>query len=256
MRYAELQASIKAKQSRVETHDAEEEHRSRIVDQMKSQHQQFHMDQTQQTFDLSKQVMTLDERILEVTKAIATTQDEYKVHRKHILDSEEKIKNLQEQIMSCQVQIEILKGKPGEDTNVTDASIGKISLMPDDDFIPTAQISPKWQPSGAEEEISRLGHEIDLTNSVRTSRPSKLLDLASCHLESLIPQEDVDRIKRVLSPSRELPSPKGTAPAEHHGDGSVHSHLQSPEKTKRGSSTQRASRNSDTQGASVASASP
>merc|ERR1712224_630626 len=85
--------------------------------------------------------------------------------------------------------------------------------MPEDDFIPTAQNSPKWQPSGAEEEISRLGHEIDLTNSVRTSRPSKLLDLASCHLESLIPQEDVDRIKRVLSPSRELPSPKGTAPA-------------------------------------------
>merc|ERR1719331_3108425 len=94
-------ASIKAKQARVETHSAEQEHRSRIVDQMKSQHAQFHMDQTQQTFDLSKQVMVLDERILEVQTAITSTQEEYKVHRKNIIQQEEKIKEIQEQIMNC-----------------------------------------------------------------------------------------------------------------------------------------------------------
>merc|ERR1719311_1350705 len=126
LRYAELQASIKAKEARVETHPAEEDHRSRIIDEMKSQHQQFHMDQTQQTFDLSKQVMVLDERILEVTNSITTTQEEYKVHRKNIIQQEEKIKEIQEQIMNCQVQIEILRSKPGDDGSSVGQSIGKI----------------------------------------------------------------------------------------------------------------------------------
>jgi hypothetical protein len=169
---------------------------------MKSQHQQFHMDQTQQTFDLSKQVMVLDERILEVQTAITNTQEEYKVHRKNIIGQEEKIKEIQEQIMNCQVQIEILKGKPGEDGGV-EQSIGKISLMEGmDDFIPTAQNSPRWEATGGEEEISRLGHQVDLTSAVRHSRPSELLDLASCHLESLLPQTDVDRIQKLLSPAQ------------------------------------------------------
>jgi hypothetical protein len=171
---------------------------------MKSQHQQFHMDQTQQTFDLSKQVMVLDERILEVQNAITATQEEYKVHRKNILAQEEKIKEIQEQITNCQVQIEILRGKPGDEGTVGD-SIRSISLMEGiDDFIPTAQNSPRWESAGGEEEISRLGHQVDLTSTVRQSRPSELLDLASCHLESLLPPEDVERISKLLSPSKAM----------------------------------------------------
>ena len=38
----------------------------------------------------------------EVQTAITSTQEEYKVHRKNILQQEEKIKEIQEQIMNCQ----------------------------------------------------------------------------------------------------------------------------------------------------------
>jgi hypothetical protein len=223
MRYFELQASIKAKQARVETHESEEMHRSRIVDQMKSQRQQFHLDQTQETFGLSKQVMVLDERIQEVQNAIANTQEEYKVHRKHIFEQEEKIKAVQEQITSCQVQIEILKAPKDEEG--VDGDFGKISLMPEDDFIPTAQNSPRWEATGDADEISRLGHAVDLSGKVRQSRPSELLDLASCHLESLLPQADVDRIRKLMSPQGQAmadvvarKTSKGAAPIDEIND--------------------------------------
>jgi hypothetical protein len=195
-RHFELQASIKAKQARVETHEAEETHRAAIIEEMKAQHQQSHVEQTQQTFDLSKKVMVLDERIFEVQNAITTTQDEYKAHRKHIMEQEEKIRHIQGEIQACQVQIEILKGKPGDE--IPSNKFESLSLLPTDDYIPTAQNSPKWEPTGDEEEISRLGHAVDLTASVRRTRPSQLMDLASCHLDALLPKEDVDRINKVL----------------------------------------------------------
>lgn len=204
-----LEQRIQERRGRLQTHSLQEYHRKEQIDRTRAQHAQAQRDQHAETFSLSKQVMTLDERVEQVNKQIGLMQEKYRNYRKDMVEDDEKIKRAQAEIQALQVQVDILTDKPGPaamagggGTNWNTAEDEELTAWLEKIAVSEEPVSPRRE-ADREVEVSRSGFVLDAGTVLESSNDVEgLMDLASCHLDQLLPLADRQRLFHARSGSK------------------------------------------------------